>query len=239
MDKKYFINNILPWILFTIGICITIIVCPNCSTVIDDAPTKSDSGLEELDGSSDAGEEETDTQDTSDTEEDTDPCKGVLCEVPPPDECSSEENLIEYEDVGICLQGECHYPSQESICTHGCKVNINESDTCLDACEDMECNTPPAPECVENGKLKEFSNNGVCIDSTCYYSEYIIECQWGCLIVQDEPDECLPPVCLQNQEKCEKNIIYYCDEGNWIEFHDCSEDNEVCYQANPGEWLCQ
>src|SRR5690348_5041074 len=49
------------------------------------------------------------------------PCEGVLCDTPPPNECDGTDLKV-YVDVGTCDAGACTYGSMKESCPNGCSA---------------------------------------------------------------------------------------------------------------------
>lgn len=49
-----------------------------------------------------------------------DPCAGVACNAPPQSVCQDEATLVTYLSQGTCSGGSCTYPTQTTVCDHGC-----------------------------------------------------------------------------------------------------------------------
>jgi len=96
-----------------------------CSAMLDldgkifgEAPTDGGTGADsdsDVDGDSDV-----DSDSDSDTDTD-DPCEGVTCDSPPPDECLDAETARDYLDMGYCEDGACYYSFTDVACEDGCE----------------------------------------------------------------------------------------------------------------------
>jgi hypothetical protein len=59
-----------------------------------------------------------------------DPCQGVVCDQPPPDECKDAATLLEYPAMGTCdpATGLCDYPATEVPCNQYCSNGVCDED---------------------------------------------------------------------------------------------------------------
>lgn len=121
-----------------------------------------------------------------------DPCTGITCETPPPDECKDADTLIVYDTQGTCDsssgQAECAYGDTIEPCEFGCDNGI-----CLpDPCIGVTCDDPPADECQDADNLIEYDAQGTCDSSSgqaeCVYGTTVTPCEFGCGVDHCEPD---------------------------------------------------
>jgi hypothetical protein len=56
-----------------------------------------------------------------------DPCTGVACQDPPPDECLDAINCRRHTVPGTCQQGACSYTFKDFLCPDGCEGDCAES----------------------------------------------------------------------------------------------------------------
>jgi len=75
-------------------------------------------GEEPMDGGSDS---DADSDTDSDTGTGDDPCEGITCDSPPPDECLDSSIVRDYLDAGYCEDGNCYYTFSDITCEDGCE----------------------------------------------------------------------------------------------------------------------
>ncbi|MBN2493797.1 MAG: VCBS repeat-containing protein, partial [Deltaproteobacteria bacterium] len=113
-----------------------------------------------------------------------DPCLGVVCNDPPPNECIDVSTLRSYGQ-GRCVDGGCIYDAYtDTTCPNGCAGGACTGDPCLG----VQCDNPPADECVGASTLRSYGQ-GRCVDGGCIYDAYTdTVCEHGC-----ESGACVDP----------------------------------------------
>jgi hypothetical protein len=104
-----------------------------------------------------------------------DPCSGVAC-LEPPSPC--------HQAVGTCDGGACQY----ALRTPGSSCNEFDPCTVADACDaggdcagiEMECNAPPAAECLDANTSRTYDPVGTCTAGACDYAVIDTPCALGC-----------------------------------------------------------
>lgn len=156
------------------------------------------------------------------------PCEGVTCNTPPPNECADENQLRVYSTNGTCDNGTCSYSAQLVDCPNGCTANACDGDPCIG----MSCNTPPANTCADSTHLEVYESPGTCSDGVCQYDSHNQFCAHGCTSGACEGDPCAgvscnnPPAnyCASGTHLAVYETPGTCDDGN------CSYDSheEFC-----------
>jgi len=90
-----------------------------------------------------------------------DPCRGVVCDAQPSNECLGSSQLRTYDKIGSCSNGTCSYQSHDSSCD--CQGGQ------CDPCSGVICNTPPSAICKDENKLTSYASSGTCAGGTCTY----------------------------------------------------------------------
>lgn len=134
----------------------------------------------------------------------TNPCEGVVCNSPPAPACDGNQ-LVSYDSVGLCIDGECQYNENRATCTAGT--------VCLDAacvprpvCFGVVCNSPPDNACVGDlaysygeGSCELVTNGDGVETEQCVYPETETNCSATDLVCVEgacvEPDPCLGVTC--------------------------------------------
>lgn len=175
-----------------------------------------------------------------------DPCDGLKCEKPP-SQCSYF--------TGICKEGNCDYDPKAvgSACDDG------DPCTALDACDakqgcagiPVQCNTPPAPSCVEPSLSRSYKAVGVCKEGGCDYEYADQKCANGCSERTGlcESDPCgeiscdsPPGACFSEVGTCKDGVCSYaerpllavCDDGDACTSGDTCDGRGSCGgQADP------
>lgn len=129
----------------------------------------------------------------------TDPCMGVACNTPPPNDCVSVDTLLVYDTKGTCDAGACSYGSHEQACEFGC-----ENDACKgDPCGGVTCNTPPANYCADADNLTVHEATGTCDGGACSYASHTEPCVFGCDAGACKGDPCAGVTCnTPNADYC-------------------------------------
>ena len=89
-----------------------------------------------------------------------------------PDECTDEGTLKTYSDAGVCIpESGCDYSAVSE--TIDCATEYGSSfvcqeGACVDPCEGLLCNTPPANECDGNSVVV-YGEAGTCSAGVCSY----------------------------------------------------------------------
>jgi hypothetical protein len=58
----------------------------------------------------------------------TESCVPAECDDPPSDDCTDPSTLLDYENTGECVEGECAYESSTRHCAAGCTVDACDGD---------------------------------------------------------------------------------------------------------------
>ena len=144
------------------------------------------------------------------------PCQGMTCNAPPPNECENENELRTYNASGTCDAGTCSYGSQLVACPNGCDANACAGDPCIG----VSCNTAPDSECADLSHLEVFDVPGQCADGVCSYGSHTVYCAFGCASGACEGDPCagLP---------CNTPPVNFCSGADQLTVYDaagtCSE----------------
>lgn len=95
-------------------------LCFGCSAMLDlDGKVF---GVEEQEAGADTdSDSDSDSDSDTDTVTDDDPCEGITCDSPPPDECLDAQTVRDYLDVGYCEDGACYYTFTDVVCEEGCE----------------------------------------------------------------------------------------------------------------------
>lgn len=101
-----------------------------------------------------------------------DACEGVVCEQSTEPFCEGDLAVVE-ESVGICNQGECIYKRSERDCAQ--QGLLCNSGQCVDPCEGVVCDLPPASYC-EGDVSVTFDDVGTCEAGECVYLPFIFDC---------------------------------------------------------------
>jgi len=106
-------------------------------------------------------------------------CRGssVICDDPPGPACKDAWTMQVSSAVGICMNGTCQYDLVEVNCPEGCQ----DGSCGADPCENVSCNNPPAPVCVQGKYLTTYGANGECNTGVCSYPETTEECAQSCV----------------------------------------------------------
>lgn len=124
--------------------------------------------------------------------EEDNPCAGVECEDPPPNECETEDEIKLWYYSGTCVDGKCEYSYDIFSCEYGCKDG-----NCLekkDPCEGIVCNDPP-PDGCDGEQIRNWSETGTCVDGECKYDHDSTYCKFGCADGKCRKDPCRDVVC--------------------------------------------
>ncbi len=100
-------------------------------------------------------------------------CTGVVCTTPPASGCVNGTTLRTFS--GSCVAGQCQYAPVDSTCTTTCA-----QDACVDACDGVDCVTPPQAACTDATTLRTFSQTGTCATGACSYVTTDTACPNGC-----------------------------------------------------------
>jgi len=129
-----------------------------------------------LDGSAPDDASGSDRDAGGDGSNEDDFCKGVICNVPPANDCADENTVRIYEKDGVCQNQRCEYPSTTVDCPFGCKAGACQANPC----QGVTCNAPPASVCVDATTLRVYESVGSCGTSGCAYGSELIACPHGC-----------------------------------------------------------
>lgn len=130
------------------------------------------------------------------------PCQGVTCNGPPPNECVDATTIRAYSPNGTCGKDGCKYTAQLKACAHGCKDGACKDDPCAN----VTCSTPPDNECTSASYLRSYHATGTCAEGSCGYAYDDIYCKFGC-----ENDVCNGDPCLG--VKCETPKANHCQDS--------------------------
>jgi hypothetical protein len=139
-------------------------------------------------------------------------CADDVCDTPPTGTCDGK-TAIRYSAVGQCAQGECAYDSDERQCANdeSCVNGECFSDA---LCDDVVCDTPPAPGCdeIKTNDVISYGSQGSCQPGgSCTYPETRSSCADG--------DVCTNGVCYAAGDAC---AGFQCDAPS---AGTCSEQN--------------
>jgi hypothetical protein len=111
---------------------------------------------------------------------DNDPCVGIVCESPPPAVCEGT-NQVTYAAPGTCLpdaagKASCKYQETHTDCT--ASFETCEAGACVDKCQGVACNTPPADGCASASTVTDYDLVGACDwkTGTCSYGSKTVTC---------------------------------------------------------------
>jgi hypothetical protein len=104
------------------------------------------------------------------------PCADVICDDPPARYCDGND-LVVWNTIPKCENGECLYGMQKIACVNGC---VNGACMDDDTCANVICNTPPASYCVDGGTLRTFGRQGRCHEGACIYLHEDMSCEEAC-----------------------------------------------------------
>ncbi len=119
------------------------------------------------------------------------PCASVVCNTPPARYCDEDGELVVFNTIGHCTEGDCEYAEQRIPCDQGCDEGTCKGE---DACTHMTCNVQPASYCVDD-KLRVFESQGGCEQGFCLYAHQDIDCRRGCEGGQCQGDPCAGVSC--------------------------------------------
>jgi sulfatase modifying factor 1 len=108
------------------------------TAIADGADGATDTGASDgapTDASSDTPATEAGTADAADAAETTDPCAGVVCNLPPADTCADGMTVTVYSLPGSCSAGKCTYVSGTFSCASGstCSMGSCSHPSCAGA----------------------------------------------------------------------------------------------------------
>lgn len=110
-----------------------------------------------------------------------DPCEGVDCSAAPANACDGLTISVRFEP-GVCVAGECEYPSQRVDCNAGSTPDAPLDNACSmgecierPTCFGVECNEPPVDNCLGD-VLRRYEASGTCTDDRCAYVREDIDC---------------------------------------------------------------
>lgn len=187
-----------------------------------DADTDGDrDGDADTDGDADADVDSDADLDGEVDGEVSDPCEGVICDDPPPDECSDDlEALLIYPDTGRCESSDgepmCEYRPREDRCASPpaseciddwslrrydprgrCDLSTGVP-TCTYEGSAETCDHPPEDTCADEAAVRRFDPAGICDDSgafaRCLYDHEDEPC------TSPPPDECADTETLRRFE---------------------------------------
>ncbi len=153
-----------------------------------------------------------------------DPCLHKICFKPPARHCDGSDVIV-WDSIGGCEDGECVYGFQAVTCASGC-----ENGHCIgtDPCSVMTCNVQPASFCVNQDTLRAYDSSGTCADGACYYTHREITCANGCEGGQCKEQECAGVI-------CDIPIASYCRGGgslnHWDGLDGACEEGVCSYQS--------
>jgi hypothetical protein len=105
--------------------------------------------------------------------QDVDPCVGLTCSSPPPNECDANV-AVAYANPGTCAAGECGYPSTRTDCSTTGRFCFHGSCQNVDPCFGVSCSAVPPAYC-DGGFAVSFAN-GVCSEGECDFTENRTDC---------------------------------------------------------------
>ncbi|MDX9723484.1 MAG: lamin tail domain-containing protein, partial [Myxococcota bacterium] len=101
-----------------------------------------------------------------------DPCAGVTCDTPPADGCSGTVARL-YDTTGTCSGGVCDYTFLDYDCADDGDICV--AGACVDPCDGVTCDTPPAPECAGDS-VRTYNATGTCTGGVCDYGFSDYDC---------------------------------------------------------------
>lgn len=169
-----------------------------------------------------------------------DPCDGLACDSPP-SSCSYF--------TGICKEGTCDYDPKPV----GAACDDEDPCTALDACDavqgcagiPVQCNTPPAPSCVDADTSRSYKAVGACKAGDCSYEYADQKCKAGCsprtglcendpcgdVSCDSPPGACYAEVGTCNDGVCsytERPLLAVCDDGDACTSNDTCDGRGAC-----------
>lgn len=128
-----------------------------------------------------------------DSDAQTNPCEGMVCNKPPAKECADADNLKVYNATGTCSEGLCSYSFSTTPCPQGCENGACKNDPCLG----VTCNSPPAKFCSDPTHLSVYDVPGTCTNGDCSYTTHEEYCGFGCDNAACKGDPCVGVTCNQ------------------------------------------
>ena len=121
-----------------------------------------------------------------------DPCAGVVCDTPPANFCQGDDRHI-FDPNGLCIAGSCSYTELIEDCSLNLEVCDVATATCVDPCDSITCDMPPAAFCDGSDRLHTFAAMGSCFGGSCDYTETISDCAEGGLECDPATLSCVDP----------------------------------------------
>tara|TARA_B100000683_G_C12497664_1_gene556677 strand:+ start:1138 stop:2943 length:1806 start_codon:yes stop_codon:yes gene_type:complete len=117
------------------------------------------------------------------------------CDEPPEDRCMSEYDLLVYDNVGACVEGECQYQASQIYCEFGCDPDTHRCKGDSGPIEESDAGgqTPLLPSDAGNGDSlwePDESDAGVYIPEGDYVQEVQVGSQWTCVRWSTSDVEC-------------------------------------------------
>ena len=118
------------------------------------------------------------------------------CDEPPEDRCMSEYDLLVYDNVGACVDGECQYQASQIYCEFGCDPETNrcigdsgptevvDAGGALPPISDTDAGNDPG------GWNSEDSDGGVFVPDGDHVQEVQVGSQWTCVRWSTSSVEC-------------------------------------------------
>ncbi len=109
------------------------------------------------------------------------PCDGVVCNDPPAVRCDGSVSVIP-NAAGTCFveggEAVCQYQENRNDCAESGEAC--DRGACVDPCEDVVCDDPPAPTCSDMTTRVTFAETGTCVSpagvATCDYARTGTDC---------------------------------------------------------------
>ncbi|MBL90239.1 MAG: hypothetical protein CMH56_00305 [Myxococcales bacterium] len=159
------------------------------------------------------------------------------CGDPPENYCIDEYNLIYYDMIGECVNGECLYRANSLYCEHGCDEETGQCKERTPYCGDSIVDTEDGEECddgAENSNVTPDACRSNCMLPTC--GDLVIDTGEICDDGNTEGGDGCRADCTE--EICGDSILdprELCDDGNNTNGDGCRADctEEECGNAVP------
>ncbi len=119
-----------------------------------------------------------------------DPCVGSLCTSPEAPSCVTPDKRRVWIAPGACNSADagCSYAPQDIACANGCLNGVCQG---ADPCEDVTCNAPMMPLCIDGMTRRSYAATGTCnAQGFCDYAPNDTQCPFGCADGACRPDPC-------------------------------------------------
>ena len=118
------------------------------------------------------------------------------CDDPPSDRCMSENDLLIYDNVGACVDGECQYQASQIYCEFGCDPETNRCVGDPGPVETVDAGVAPGPSPVvdagvtDDPEEPEESDAGIYVPEGDHVQEVQVGSQWTCVRWSTSDVEC-------------------------------------------------